>query len=177
MNAHDLPSLLDFGQLMRQPLVFEGVLALSDLVRLAQATGLEQDDEVWVRLESGIDRATERLILQGELKTRLALVCQRCLQPFDLSINIDLSLAPHAENEWDVRLPEGYEPVLVDERGQMGTAHLVEDELLLGLPLIAKHAEADCPVVLAEVSQDALLAQQCSKPNPFASLESLKEGE
>ena len=82
--------------------------------------------------------------IKGALQTGIELVCQRCLEPLRLALDVTVSLGlVHGEAEAD-RLPEEYEPLLVPE-GVIRVADLVEDELLLALPRIPRHEDArDC---------------------------------
>jgi uncharacterized protein len=76
------------------------------------------------------------------------------------------------------RLPERYEPLLLptDDDEGISIASIVEDELILALPLVAKHNIEDCPQGNAflgtkDGQQDAATMQ---RENPFAVLSQLK---
>jgi uncharacterized protein len=72
------------------------------------------------------------------------LVCQRCLEPFreELTDRVDLVLADAASVPSAV--PEGFEPFELEE-GRLLPAQLIEDELIVAVPLVAKHARIeDC---------------------------------
>jgi uncharacterized protein len=72
------------------------------------------------------------------------LTCQRCLEPFrhELAGRVNVVLAD-AESTPET-VPEGYEPFeLVD--GRFSPAELIEDELIVSMPLAPKHERlSDC---------------------------------
>jgi len=82
-----------------------------------------------------------RLEISGEVM----LTCQRCLDDMRYPVRIDRTLNL-ARNESELErldaLPDG-EAILVAE--VMDLVDLVEDEVLLSLPLAAMHAEGECP--------------------------------
>ena len=76
----------------------------------------------------------------------VTLTCQRCLTGMQHAIEIDRMVylaRSEAEAERLDELPDG-DAILVGER--LSLLELVEDEVLLGLPLAAMHAEGKCPV-------------------------------
>ena len=50
---------------------------------------------------------------------------------------------------------------------------LVEDELLMAMPVVPRHDQCPAPVKLA-VADDAFDAPAAGRPNPFAALQGLK---
>ncbi len=107
----------------------------------------------------------------GELlvEGRVTLACQRCLQPMAQPLASVSKLAFVASDEAPV--PEGYEAVALDE-GRLDLPRLVEDELLLSLPVLARHAEDCAAVPVAEQPQDAR-TQAAPMRRPFAGLKDL----
>jgi len=111
--------------------------------------------------ENGLPRL--QLFVQGSLQ----LSCQRCLEPFEFELDIaadflivpDESAIPSPENE------SGDENYLVAET-LMSVIDLIEDEILLALPLAPKHKINQCG---ASAKLDEL-----KKPSPFAVLQALK---
>jgi uncharacterized protein len=100
------------------------------------------------------------------------LACQRCLQAMDepVSIAVRVALIP---SEVDAsRVPEHLEPVLASG-GRISVGELVEEELLLALPIVPLHGQAsDCAVqVDASVLTDEAPEQTTQKP--FAQLDKL----
>ena len=71
-----------------------------------------------------------------QYRATLRLVCQRCLEPVDIELanRIELGLV----EDTAIALPAHLEPVLL-ERGRLQPAQLLEDELIVALPLVPKH--------------------------------------
>lgn len=69
---------------------------------------------------------------------RLQLVCQRCLEPFAYPLDARIGIGLLDTESMERHLPEGYEPVLLEDERLM-PVRLVEDELIVALPLVARH--------------------------------------
>lgn len=79
-----------------------------------------------------------RRVMQGRLSGELRLVCQRCLEPFALPIGHPLELVL-VETEAEAGLvPEELEPLVVGEQRGVHAVDLLEDELILALPLVPR---------------------------------------
>jgi uncharacterized protein len=83
--------------------------------------------------------------LQLKVQGEVGLICQRCLG--DLLHAVQIARVLHlARNEAELErleaLPDS-DAILVDEA--IDLVDLVEDEVLLSLPLAAMHAEGECP--------------------------------
>jgi len=103
---------------------------------------MEAKGEAAYRLRFSRD-GSRRAVVRGEVKARLLLRCERCLGEMAHEVKVTLSLAVVAGLDEADALPEGYEPLLVPE-GRTRARDLIEDELLLGLPQIPRHASAQC---------------------------------
>lgn len=103
----------------------------------------------------------------------LTMTCQRCLQPVSEPLAVDRWFRFVAsENEAAEQDAEAEEDVLVLNR-QFKLLELIEDELLLALPVIARHDA--CPQPLPQDDAPADVAEADERPNPFAALEALKK--
>ncbi|MDG4550864.1 MAG: YceD family protein [Candidatus Contendobacter sp.] len=142
MWAPSLPNKVDPWRLAAESGRLNGALTLATLPRLAAVLN-RADGVANVALLAGVDQRGVRFI-EGTVRTEVELICQRCLGVLRLPLEAVVSLGL-ARNEAEAdRLPEEYEPLLVAE-GVIGVADLVEDELLLALPLIPRHEDArDC---------------------------------
>ena len=79
-----------------------------------------------------------------ELATTVELTCQRCLEPFELPIAERTELMFVEPDEAGTSIPEEVEPVELDD-GRLLPARLIEDELIVAIPLVPKHARVeDC---------------------------------
>jgi uncharacterized protein len=119
--------------------------------------------------------ATAEFGLQGSWPVaRLAvtadvvLACQRCLRPMQRTLASESRLVFAEEGEPE--LPEGYDAVGGDPR-KLDLAALVEDELLLALPIIPQHAEGEpCELPRAGAAGDE---ETPDVRRPFAGLKDL----
>lgn len=72
-------------------------------------------------------------------------------------------------------LPESYEPLLLEE-STVSLLEMIEDELILLLPLVAKHNTSECHVEQDFAASPALVHDEPTEDqNPFAALEQLKK--
>lgn len=146
---------------------FEGRLPLSALVRLRDSLC---DDEGEVRFALDFDRDALQLpYVELRIEAQLPLVCQRSLQRFELPVRLVQRLGLIRDEAGEAALPEGYEPLLVPEDGMLRPAELVEDELILAVPVVAVAPGTDA--VEREWPADE---EEQRQANPFAALASLK---
>ena len=117
-------------------------------------------------------------LLRLHIKTTLQLSCQRCLDPLILDVELTPELALAASEEAAARLPERYDPLLCTQ--PLSPLELLEDELLLALPQVPRHADAaDCGPLWQQVNRSALGPEESAQHThkPFAALSSLLKGE
>ena len=108
--------------------------------------------------------------LQGQVD--MALVCQRCLEPVSTLVQFDREFR-FVESE-DVALAEDEdcEEDLLVTSTQFDLLELVEDELLMALPVSPKHEK--CPGELRLSAADPDFVAASDRPMPFAKLAQLK---
>lgn len=107
----------------------------------------------------------------GRVRSDLALICQRCLKAMKVSIDIEVALGMVASEEEARRLPDHYDPVVIEDQ-RLAVAAVVEDEILLALPAIPRHEGGACKA--ADTGSAAEPAAE-PKDNPFAVLATLKK--
>lgn len=112
------------------------------------------------------------LALEGELQLR----CQRCMQAFSHAVKTVSLLMPVPESELQDSLAAGGE-LEEDEidripaNPHLDLWELVEDEILLDLPLSPRHPPGACPGYEGTGAENSAPAAE----NPFAVLRSLKK--
>ncbi len=137
--SRPLPELADPIRLCAGGSEFSGTLALADFDRLRRTLASDAG-EVSFTVEFG--RAAGGInAVRGTLDTTLNLLCERCARPFDLPVHADWQLGAVSSLAEADRLPEGYEPLLVGEE-LTRLRDVLEDELLLALPLVPRHPES-----------------------------------
>jgi len=115
----------------------------------------------------------------GTVSADVKVLCQRCLLPMDLQVSAEVDVAFVHDDAQAVHLPKQYEPVIVDDENCVDLLDVVEDDLLLALPLVTYHLEDACSGVSRyETGNDAYFkedAQIEERANPFDVLEQLKK--
>lgn len=135
-------SLRDLEALGGRQGELDGELGLDGLPRLA---GLLHSTAGSVRASLHFrQRGVGAVAATLELDATVELTCQRCLEPFEQPIKEHLELMLVEPGASSVSIPEGYEPVELDN-GRLMPARLIEDELIVSIPLVPKHARIeDC---------------------------------
>jgi len=102
-----------------------------------------------------------------------SLRCERCLESFRHPIASEARIAFVAEGTGENHVPEGFEAVTLDA-DRLSLSGLVEDELLLSLPVVALHAEGTpCARRTAQAEDDVQGAAEPETHRPFAGLKEL----
>lgn len=167
MSTAQLPHRIDPASWADRGMRLSLDLAASVFPRLQQALQTEarvQLELFWLR--DPRRHAVFELRMQGHWPVQ----CQRCMETMDLVV--DESVRLHLlQAEADVsRLDENEDYVVLDEQGELDLPEVVEDELLLCLPLVAKHEHCDEAMPL--VSAEAPVVEE--KKRPFAGLADLR---
>lgn len=128
------------------------------------ASGADAAPIRW-RISGGKD-AFGRPLLTVRLDGAVPLVCQRCLQPFvsPVAQQTDLLLA---RDETELAQLDVDETEVVLANATLDPRNLVEDELLLSLPLSPRHDENECAAARRSTADN-------DKQSPFAGLAALK---
>jgi len=150
---------------------FEGEIALSELKRLGELLhptgGTEESGKVLLDFEFSRNEFDVPMIA-GHLQTRLGLECQRCLQPLELPLELDFRLMIDASEEL---LRNSSEDTLYSVDGFVDIVEVVEDELILALPLVAMHEDTACN---ENWQVSGSISDSDAKENPFAVVQQLK---
>jgi uncharacterized protein len=174
MFSERLPVHIDPLRMVEARRVLHGSITLAEMARLLEAV-VAAPGEVQVSLEFGRDVEGIRY-MRGILQAELVLECQRCLGNMDFQVDSRFQLALVRSMEEAEKLPSHYEPLLLDGE-PLFLRDVLEDELLLALPIIARHADTNCHGGLNAAGQEDDLAidtGSTDKPNPFSVLANLK---
>jgi uncharacterized protein len=168
MSKAPLPITLDLRRAADQGRILEGEIKLEKLERLSSYL-VDSEGTVKVSLNFGVDQERIRFVT-GTAETTVKMVCQRCMEPVTLGLNAEMNIGIVADDEAAKQLPRYYDPNVVDGPKQ-DLYQLIEEELILTLPLIAQHQ--DC-VVKTEYGEIADSPSDSEKDNPFNVLAQLK---
>jgi len=170
-----LPEHIEPLRLARSQRLMQGRLPLSRMPRLVESL-VESTGDVNVELEFDVD-SSGIAWMKGHLTCTLPLCCQRCMQTLLMPVDTTFRLAM-IESEAEIeRLGEEYEPLILDD-SLVSVAELVEDELLLCLPIVPKHETEDCNAAIFDEAHSEEVAETVNeseqKKNPFAALADFK---
>ncbi len=170
MSKDYLPTQVNPLRFAENATLLHGHLSIKDMQRLTPSL-FKSDGEVEVRLQFGIDAQGIRF-LQGLATAELTLQCQRCMEAFVHEVSGDFIYAMVGDEEKAKRLPKQYDPVfVVDEI--LNIQDLVEEELIINLPIVPMHCSEDCKIHLPiTVASDPGAAEEIE--NPFKVIELLK---
>jgi uncharacterized protein len=122
------------------------------------------------RYSAGFDKdALGVSYLALHVEAGLPLVCQRTLEPFVHEVVLDQRMGVVADESEEAALPPGYEPLLAPD-GEVSIADVIEDELILALPVVPLRPGA--PLEWKDPEDNA---GEEVPPNPFAVLGTLKK--
>lgn len=168
------PRRIDLRALARRAGSLAGSLQPLDLPRLAQsveAVGQAQwaghgelrpvkggESQVWLHLKA---------------RAPVQMICQRCLQSLNEDLRVERSFLFLPDEDEVVRLDEELEDDVLQLPRFFDLLQLVEDELILALPIVPRHEDCPQPLPLA-VETDAVDAA-AEAPHPFAALAALKK--
>lgn len=163
-----LPESVDVARQVQGRRTYEGSLPLTSMPRLRDSLA-SVDGEVRYAIEFGKDVfGISWLWLRAD--AGLPLVCQRTLDVYVQRVSIDQRMGLISREEQEASLPEGYEPLLVPD-GRLVLADVVEDELILALPVVPLKPGA--PLEWSDEPAAAEVEEE--RPNPFAVLGALKK--
>lgn len=175
------PRHLDVEAFAQRAGMLTGHLSLRELPRLLEAAhpeALPDEAELAEWRAVGERRqargAADQSWLHLQASARLYLVCQRCLGPVEAALSVDAHFrfvageAEAAQADMDAE-----EDVLASTRA-LDLPALVEDELLLALPLVPRHTACPQPLVAQHglsIEPEAIAAD---RQRPFEALAGFK---
>jgi uncharacterized protein len=131
--------------------------------RLAESTGV-------VRARAGFRLAGRWPTADLAVGADVVMTCQRCLGPLRRHLASESQLV--FADEGSTELPEGYEAVGGDPQA-LDLASLVEDELLLALPIIPQHEPGEACALPAATKPENEPAAAGEMRRPFSGLKDL----
>ena len=175
-ESAELPEMVKFERQVEINRTIEGIYPVAKLARLSE-TLFSNDGHVTAKLE--FTDSVGFASLKGKVSAKILVECQRCLEPVETEISGSFKFALINSEEEIEQLPEEFEPYLV-EGDEQSIVELIEDELLLCLPMVTIH-DQNCSdymtrqnsKIKAEMEADKEAARKAE--HPFAALKALKE--
>ena len=139
---------------------------LADLARLADWA---MDEQARAHLTARFHLIEKRVGVAGRVTANLRLVCQRCLAPVETPVDDEFHVVlVSSENEMD-QLPEQQDSMIANA-AQLELGWLLEEQLLLAMPLVPLHAKlAECAQIASNVETNEV--KQRDTPQSAASLD------
>ena len=166
-----LPSQIDPRKLALQGALLKGHVDITEHVRLSSAVNRVVSPFA-TSIQFEIDESGQPLA-KGTASVVVEVTCQRCLDPFEISLQADFSLQIIWSEDQIGNVSPDHEPWIVVDRFADPIA-MVEDEILLALPFVNYHKVGSCtgnaqkPVGFD--SDDSM-----DTKSPFSILEQLKK--
>lgn len=188
MNPATLPTAIDLRACAQKAETLSGQAQLAAFERLAEglpelATGIapvrwsaraewrEPLGELTPEASRGVVPQPQ-LWLHLQASAEVPQVCQRCLFPYAQPVEVDRWFRFVASEAAALAEDEECEEDLLVLEPRFDLAALIEDELLLELPLVPMHEQCPEPVRMSAGELAESVEQE--KPNPFAALAALK---
>jgi uncharacterized protein len=133
---------IDGLQFARDRDVVTGKLDLPDLPRLAEMGCLSAEVSFSVR---GGENGQGRACLEVSTSGALGLRCQRCLERFEFGVRSAIELELSSSEREIATADDGIDRVLAARA--MDVAAMVEDELILALPIAPMHERCEPPAL------------------------------
>lgn len=112
--------------------------------------------------------------LDVRVQVPLTLTCQRSLEPFVLPVTVDSRLGLIRAERDEAALPPNVEPLLVADDVKLNLLDVIEDELLLALPLVPVNPDSALPEDVVGPPPEEI-SSEGRTDNPFAVLRELKK--
>ena len=173
------PTRLDVEAFAKDGGSLEGEWPLASLGRLIETVhpdALPTREDVATWRAEGESRPVRggppQVWLHVKAAARVSLVCQRCLGPVQVPLETERSFHFVPGEDAAAQIDADSEDDFLALNRSLDLRELVEDELLLALPLVPRHDE--CPQPLPMPDADEL--EEEPTPSPFAALAVLKRG-
>jgi uncharacterized protein len=157
----------------------QGTLEGADPLQKYERLMLDQPDSRVRWQAQGERRAavdgSVRPALRLRVEADLPLTCQRCMGPVMTPVRIDRHFVFVPGETAAAALDEASEDDVLELTPTLDLHMLIEDELIMAVPLVPRHGQ--CPQQVRLSAQDAGFDAAAGKPaNPFAALAGLRNG-
>lgn len=175
------PRALRLEPLCKEDGTLQGSWPLAALTRLAEGFSAAADGSASWTLKGSTRQpagGAPQLWVQLTAQAVVPLQCQRCLGPLAQRLEVDRFIRFVHGEDLAARLDEETEDDVMSLPDLLDVQELVEDELILTLPIVPRH-DGPCPQPLVLPAAPAMVeeAPAAQRPHPFAALAALKRGD
>ena len=173
------PRHLDVAAFARAGARLEGTWPLAGMTRLMQdalpAADTPAEPVAWSaqgerRPVSGGD---DLILLHLQVNAAVQMSCQRCLQPVSVPLQVQTTLRFVRDEALAEQLDEDSDDDVLALSTALDLQALVEDELILALPIVPRHGQCPKPLPMS-VGEDEVGPAEAEQP--FAKLASMLRG-
>lgn len=120
-----------------------GRVAIRGMTRLRAPL---QDDSGQVEVDLSFELAEHSNLrrMRGRLAVTVNATCQRCLEPMSVKLEAEPDVVLLREGELEGSLPLEADTLMLGQT-PIALAELIEDELLLAMPMVPMHPLEECP--------------------------------
>ena len=175
MSDSPIPVYVDTRKVFLQQAEIEGTVPLERLARFRESLATDVAG-VQVKLHFSTNQSKQQLIT-GELAAQVEVTCQRCLEPLAITLADRINLALLSDETQVARLDPELDPWICHAT-KLDLASLVEEQLMLCMPIVNYHPGENClnrlGYKLTAAGKDGSGAAT-GAVNPFAALKALKK--
>lgn len=177
-TAKEIPKHVNLEKWEEVGYTWSGNITPRSLHRLVDVVPEQFRDQA-IKVTAVLKKQGQLLTLVMDFEGDIWVNCQRCLQPLEIDVTHDAQLVLLQNESQESLVDEADDYLLLEElleeqpenkKGDrlLPFKKLIEDELLLDVPLSAKHD--DCEMAVEQVGE--IIEEE--NENPFAALEALK---
>ena len=164
-----LPTQIDPRKLALQGIALEGEIPAKDLTRLNESVEAVTGP-LKASLQFSLDESRQPMIT-GEASVFVDVICQRCLDIVNIEIKAAIALQVVWSEDHIANVAPDYEPwVVVDKIADLHV--VIEDEILLALPIVNYHKIGECTGSALYSKADTPIEEAVE--SPFSVLQQLK---
>ncbi|MDN7123632.1 23S rRNA accumulation protein YceD [Pseudidiomarina terrestris] len=172
MQKVRIPISVDPVKSAGKQLSYHGVVPGTSLTRLQELLVVPCAD-VDADLDFAVDAQNIKHV-RGHAEVKVTVACERCGDPMAVELVSDFVYAPVTKRQTAADMPDEYEAIEVDELGEIQLHRIIEDELILAMPVVVKHDERECRVDSNAMQWGKIEDATSDEDNPFAVLQALK---
>ena len=140
-KAKKLPNKINFFNFAKKRVTLNGDYKISELSRLTEIAS-NKNDKVEVNLSFSLENGKTPCV-EGIIKLKLALDCQRCLDNLEVNLVVAFDIAFVRNESQTDSLDDKFEIYLIGDNEELEIKDLITDEILLSIPMAPSH-DYDC---------------------------------
>jgi uncharacterized protein len=170
--SNDLPLRFDPVLFANRGRQFAGNIPVQDMPRIIELAP-NSDGEFYVTMTFSMS-SLQFPMVKGTIEGKIVQSCQRCMGNTAVPISSQFQLLLITPDSLALASEEGHE--IFEYTGQViTTANLIEDEIILAMPIVAKHTDIEmCDSSVKKWMHEFDEVPTDEKDNPFAKLKDLK---